>query len=171
MNWIKLNLLLGACLGLSLATGHAQTNINSAAQPVRDGQVVVPDKLTVNDANVASNLRPDRPERASLPPEVQERIQRFRNEARVYLNQQQDLKKQLEGANDRERAAIRDRIRQLREQWLERSREMRKQLRERQQELMEKLPDYREVIQSARDAAQDAAVQAQQENRRHRGED
>jgi hypothetical protein len=131
----------------------------------------VPEKLTSTDASTTPNLRPTRPERAPLPPEVVERIEKFKKEARLYLDKQEALKKQLEGSNDKERGALRGRIKQLREQWLDQAREFRKELRQRQQELIEKLPDYREVIESARTAAQQQAQQTQSDSRTHRGED
>ena len=171
MKWLKTTSLLVVCAVSPWLSSEAQTNLDSASQPKRDGVVVSPEKLTVNDASPTANLRPSRVERQKLPPEVQQRIDRFRHEARIYLNQQEQLKKQLEGANDQERAIIREKLKALREQWLEKSREMRKQLRERQQELMDKLPDYREVIESARNAAQEQAQQAQQDTRKRRGED
>ena len=148
------------CLGLGGAA--AQTNLNSTAGVTREGESVQPEKLTATDVSTTSNLRPDRPERSDLPPEVMERIQDFRRDAREYLKQQEALKKQLEGANDEERALIRKQIEELRRQWLEKAREMRKEFRQRQAELLDKMPDYREVIDSARDAAlQDAQLDAQ----------
>ena len=98
-------------------------------------------------------------------------IEKFKKDSRVYLDKQEALKKQLEGANDKERAALRDKIKQLREQWLDEAREFRKDLRQRQQELIDKLPDYREVIESARSAAQQQAQQSQTGSGTHRGQD
>ena len=92
-------------------------------------------------------------------------------EARSYLNRQEELKKKLQGVNDKERAEIRDKLKSLRDQWLEQAREFRKELRERQRELVDKLPDYREVIESARNAAAQQALQSQKDARPHRGED
>ena len=166
MNWIKHIIVAG--LGLATLAATAQTNVTST-QPVREGQAVSPDKLTVTDASTDSNLRPTRAERQQYPPEVQARLEKFKQQARDYLNKEQELKKQLEGANDKDRAAIRERMKQAREDWLERSREFRKEFRERQQELLEKLPDYREVLDSARAAAQQSAQQT--DTRPHRGED
>src|SRR5262249_6323135 len=123
------------------------------------------------DSSPAANLRPTRPERSKLPPAVLERIEKFKKDARLYLENQEALKKQLEGANDEDRAALRDRIKQLRDEWLEQAREFRKEMRQRQQELMDKLPDYREVIESARSAAQEQLHKPQTDPRTHRGED
>jgi dsDNA-specific endonuclease/ATPase MutS2 len=157
-------------LWLTALVATAQTNVTST-QPVREGQAVSPDKLTVTDATATGNIRPDRVERQKLPPEVIERLNKFRQHARDYLDKQEELKKKLEGANDKERAAIRERMKQAREEWLERAREFRKEFRERQKELVEKLPDYREVLDAARAAAQQSAQQADTGTRPHRGED
>ncbi len=171
MNWKKSAGLLGVLLTLSQVAAWGQTNISTSSGVKREGQVVSPEKLTVTDTTPATSLRPARAERQQLPAVVEDRVQHFRTEARAYLVQQEQLKKKLAGANDKERAAIREQIKQLRSQWLEQAREMRKEFRQRQQELMEKLPDYREVIDSARNAAQQQALQAQQEIRRRRGSD
>lgn len=146
----------------------AQTNpINTANAPLRKGKVVQPEKLTVPDANTsAANLRPALSERPALPPEVLTRIERFKQDARAYLAKQDALKKQLQGASDRERAAIRDQLRDLRLKWLERSKEMRKEYKERQAELADKLSEYRELLDNIRTtAARDAG------GRTRRGDD
>ena len=171
MNLKQQTSLVGVLIWLAASGALAQTNVTSTSQPTREGQTVSPDKLTVTDVSTTSNLRPTRTERQKLPPEVLDRLEKFKQSARDYLNQQEDLKKQLQGANDKERAAIREKVKQLREHWLEQAREMRKEFRQRQLELIDKLPDYREVIQSARNAAKESAAQTQADTRPHRGED
>ena len=128
-----------------------QTNpVDAATEPKRDGTVVVPERLTITDSSIASGVkpRPTRPERPNLPPEVQALIERMKQEARAYLTREQELKKQLQGANDKERAAIRQQLDVLRTQWVERSKEIRKEYKERQAELADKLTDYRELLDS-----------------------
>lgn len=172
MKWIK-QLALVAALGcLALPGALAQTNVTSATQPTRDGTTLEPEKLTVTDPSTSSPLRPALNERQTkLPQEVLDRIERFKREARLYLNRQEELKKKLQGVNDKERAEARERLQTLRNQWLEQAREFRKDLRERQRELVDKLPDYREVIESARAAATQQAVESRKDTRPHRGED
>jgi hypothetical protein len=162
--------LIGAVSVMALTVSHGQTNVSSS-DPTRKGTTVVPEKLTATDVSATSNLRPTVAQRPKLPQEVLDRIEKFKREARIYLDKQEALKKQLDGANDKERAALRDKIKQLREQWLDEAREFRKDLRQRQQELIDKLPDYREVIESARTAAKQQAQQSQTDSRTHRGED
>jgi len=138
---------------LMAGAAAAQTNpVNTAAQPRRNGRVIVPERPTSTDsANVtSSNLRPPRAERPHLPPEIQARIERFKLDANAYLARQQALKKQFQGANDRERAAIREQMKELQQQWVERSKEMRKEYKERQAELREKLSEYRELLDNIR---------------------
>jgi hypothetical protein len=145
----------------------------TSSLPPRSGQVLLPERPTAVDANVnpTSNLRPSRPERPPLSPEVQNRINRFKLEARAYLEKQEALKKQLIGANEKERAVIRERLRESREQWLERARELRKEFRERQQELLDKMPEYRELFNALRNTAQQQLQETQQETRTRRGND
>lgn len=134
----------------------AQTNpVNSTTQPVRDGKVIVPERPTSTDSSLTSesNLRPPRDERPSLPPAVLDPVQRFKLEAREYIASEQTLKRKLEGANDKDRAILRERIKTLREQWSERARELRKEFKERRDELADKMPDRQELFNSIRDNA------------------
>lgn len=159
MNFIKL--LIAAGIGI-LGTGVAvaQTNVNTATQLKRDGQVIVPERPTSTDAANATTatLRPSRPERPNLPPELQARVERLKQEARAYLARQEALKKQLQGANDKERAAIRSQLRELQQQRSEQAKALRKEFKERQAELADKLPAYRELLDNVRSTTvQDAA--------------
>lgn len=164
--------LLTSVVMVFAAGALAQTNVStSAPQPTRDGQVVVPDQPTASDVNPTVVAKPTRPERSSLPTEVQDRLKRFQVDAHAYLDQQQKLKKQLQGANDKERALIRERLKELRRQWLEHDLEMRKEYRERMRELQDKLPEYRELLDSIRSSAQDKLRDAQDNSRTRRGED
>jgi hypothetical protein len=131
---------------------RAQTNVDTSAQPERTGTVVVPERPTVTDSPIllGTKPRPTRPERPNLPPEVQALIERMKQEARAYLTREQALKKKLQGANDKERAAIRQQLEALRVQWVERSKEIRKEYKERQAELADKLTEYRELLDNLR---------------------
>jgi hypothetical protein len=164
-------MMAGACLAISGAVAQTNPTVN-AAEPVRDGKVVVAERLTADGVNlsVATSLRPTRPERPNLPPEVTSRLERFKVDARAYLAQQQALKKKLEGANDQDRAALQERLRALREQWQERALEMRKEYKDRQRELADKLPEYRELLDNLRSSAQQQAREAQAETRTRRGD-
>lgn len=163
------HLSVAATVMMITFSGVAQTNpVTTAAEPVREGNVVVPERPTATDANVGlpSSPRPPRTERPNLPPEVVTRLERFKTEAREYLAEQEALKKQLRGANDQDRAAIREKLKLLREQWLEQARELRKDYKERQQELAEKLTEYRELLNDIRTTALEEA-----KTRTRRGED
>lgn len=146
-------------LWLIMMSGVAQGQTNVIAPSTTDwsGRVVVPDQpTTVDSINTASQLqRPLRLEQNRLPPEVRDRIEIFKWYARKYLEQQELLKRKLQGATDEERARIREQLRQLRNQWLERSRELRREFKDRQRELIDKLPGHREVLENARDAARE----------------
>jgi len=156
---MKLINCLAVTVGVALLAVHAvaQTNpVDSASEPVRDGQVIVPERPTATDSTspTVSILRPPRLERQKLPEAVLTPVERFKLEARAYIESEQALKRKLEGANDKDRAAIRERIKTLREQWSERSRELRKEFKERRDELADKMPDRQELFNSIRDNAQ-----------------
>lgn len=166
--------LLGA---LVLATSaFAQSSNTSIVQPAtrdRYGQVVVPEKPTVADVQAVDNvLRPDRLERPELPAEVLTRIEIFKLKARAFLEKQQELKKQLQGANDTERARIRLRLEQLRQEWLSDAKELRTEAKDRRGELLKKLPTHRELLgDPARDELRDQLKEQQRELRDRRGTD
>jgi len=136
---------------LGLARASAQTNITPSAG-TRVGKVVVPDAPANSDA-ITTVIRPNVTERPSLPPEVLERIQKFRKDAQAYLDKEQALKKRLQGANDQERARLRDELRLMRQKLLEQQRQLREEFRDRLAELRDKLPDRRELFDQLRDAA------------------
>lgn len=151
-------------LGVFAAGGQ-----DTSTQPTRDGTVIVPERPTAVDANVSSaaTVRPARPDlRPGLPPQVQVRVERFKLDARSYLAQQEALKKQLQGANDEQRALIRERLSQLREQWLERARDLRQEYKERKAELENKLRDHKELFDELRNNATEQLRDARDETRR-----
>src|SRR5438132_253771 len=115
-------------LWLGLAIASAQTNITPAAG-TRVGKIVVPDAPANSDA-ITTVTRPTVTERPSLPPEVLERIQKFRKNAQAYLDKEQAIKKQLQGANDQDRARIRAELRLLREKLLQQQRELREEFKD-----------------------------------------
>jgi hypothetical protein len=156
MKPLKYFLLTGLVVWFAASSAPAQTNpVDAVAQPTREGRVVLPDKPTATDSGniTASTSRPPRPERESLPPEVQARLDRFKADARAYLARQQELKKKLEGANDKERALIREQLKEIQQQWVERAKEMRKEYKDRQAELADKLKDYRELLDNVRNTS------------------
>jgi len=145
------------CLWIGLAQGFAQTNPTPTLNDTRSGKVVAaPDPPLASDS-LTPVVRPKIQERPDLTPEVQDRLQRFRREAKAYLDKEQELKKRLQGANDQERARLRAQLEELRQKNLERVRELREELRTRGDELRDKLRDHADVINSAtKDKARDA---------------
>src|SRR6185436_13450393 len=129
---------------LGLARASAQTNITPAAG-TRVGKIVVPDAPANSDA-ITTVIPPNVTERPSLPPEVLERIQKFRKDAQAYLDQEQAIKKRLQGANDQERARLREDLRLMRQKLLEQQRQLREEFRDRIIELRAKLQDRSEML-------------------------
>jgi septal ring factor EnvC (AmiA/AmiB activator) len=142
------------CLAIGMASALAQTNITPAAG-TRVGKIVVPDAPANSDA-ITTVIRPSVTERPTLPPEVLERIQRFRKDAQAYLDKEQAIKKKLQGANDQERAKLREELGLMRQKLLEQQRQLREEFRDRLSELRSKLQDRSELFDSLRDAAASA---------------
>jgi hypothetical protein len=162
MNLMK-HLAVAGVAALLAHAAVAQTNpVNNASQPDRDGKVIVPERPTANDTananTTTANLRPSRPERPNLPPEVQALVEKFKRDARTYRDHEEALKKQLEGANDKERALLREQLRALRAQWLERTKEMRKEYKDRQAELADKLTGHTRLLDATRNSVAQPTV-------------
>jgi hypothetical protein len=158
-----------ALLGCGAALAQDTNPVSTSANAERSGTVVVPERPTAYDDNTTPNtgiLPTPLGNRDQLPAEVTSRIERFKADARRYLAQQELLKKKLAGANDQERAAIREQLRLLREKWLERSREMREQYKDRKAELESKLRDHRELFDDIRGAAAEKRREAGDRPRR-----
>jgi len=130
----------------------------TTAQPVRSGQVLVPERPTVTDASAVNAA--NTPAKPALPAAVQARVDRFKLDARAYLARQEEIKKQMQGANDEERAALRDQLRVLRQQALEQARELRQQTQERAPQLEQKLQDHKELLDEIKSSARDSRPQA-----------
>src|SRR5262245_31711946 len=148
--------IMAAVFLVAIHTTGAQTNNGKGSENgKRKGQVLVPDRPTAPDANVGNQGSVKPPKNSELPPEVSKRVDRFKLDAKAYLDAQEALKKQMVGASDTERAALREQLRLLREKWLERSRELREEYKERRAELEDKLKDHRELFDELRNAAAD----------------
>jgi hypothetical protein len=139
--------------------------------PARDrlGRVVVPERPTAIDAPTV--LRPTLDDRPDLTPEVKARIEAFRRDARAYLEKQQALTRELLGANDEQRASIREKLEEVRQQWLERSRQMAEEFRDRREDLIRKMPERQEIIDNTREAVREQMRDARGEIRKRRGDE
>ena len=177
--WWKTVALAALCGAGTLA---AQPAVPAQPEPVADtapslkteertGRVIVPEHLTAVDAPIVSAVRPLRPERQELSPEVALRVDRFKRDARAYLERQEALRKQIQGANEEERIRIREQLENLRRQWLERSRQMREEFQDRRAELMQRLPDHREMLENARDTAREQLKDSRGQVRKRRGDE
>jgi hypothetical protein len=143
--------MAAALLGLGLASTFGQTNLTPSAN-TRLGKIVVPD-APANSDSITAVIRPATTDRPALPPEVLARIQKFRKDAQDYLDREQAIKKRLQGANDQERAKLRQELRLLREKLLEQQRNLREEFRDRREILRSKLQDRGELFDSLKDAA------------------
>jgi hypothetical protein len=175
MNAIKYLAAMMA-IGFLVITVRAQDpNSTSANTQDRVGRVITADPPANTSVNGVGPITPLVAERNSVSPEVKNRLQDFRRQADAYVQQQEDLRKQLLGAaTDAERERIRQQLRTVREQWLEIQRQVREDTKERAAELIQQMPNRRELL---REAAQEKAaevkngVQGQiQDHKRRNGE-
>jgi hypothetical protein len=147
-----------------LPNAGAQSGAGEDKPGNRKGQVV--GSGVQNDSTVGSQNAVGADKQDAVPPKVNDKVEQFKKDAQTYLDQQQAIKKKLQGASDTERAALREQLRILREKWLEQSRELRQLYKERRSELEDKLKDHRELFDELRNAARQKAG----EHRRRGGE-
>jgi hypothetical protein len=146
-----------------LLTGQAwaqATTNGTISTTTRDriGTVVVPEKTPTADAAANTAVRPVRPERNTLPPAVIDRVARFKREARLYLERQEVLEKQMRGATEAERAKIRAQLSDLLEQRRAQAIQLREEFKDRLPELREKLSSHREMLEKVREDARESVA-------------
>jgi hypothetical protein len=182
VNFMKHILHLAAVIGLATAFsafGQGQPgpgNPPPGGMPDdRVGRIVTPQPPGGNlDPVGVANTRPTRPERNAVSPQVQDKLNNFKDEADKYVRKQQELRKQLLGAaTDAERERIREQLRTIRDNWLEQARTVREESRDRLPALMEQLPNRRQMLRDeAKERANDikAAAQETVKDHKRRGE-
>lgn len=134
------------------STDPAVDTSAAAAQRQRAGRIILPDKAGVLTAD--NPLRLLRPGQSPLPPEVRDRVRSFEQYRTEYLRQQEDLRRLLQTTTDQDRERIRERFQELRTRWREQSLAVRQELSERRRELLDRLGSHRELLEQAREEAQ-----------------
>ena len=151
-------LVILALNGLAQTKPSVKTDTQPTLQPAVDriGQVVISDQQAVDSA-ISVKPRPESIELQKLPPEIKARIRRFEVFREVYLREQDELRKKLQGApTDAERQRVRDLIRTSREVWLQQTRDLREEMKDRLPALRERLQDKRELLNNLRDKTRDS---------------
>ena len=134
-------------MGVALHAAGQVGQVSPALTPrPTDGRILPPDTTPAPAANTATTPRPDRVER-TLPPEIRQKLKEFEAAREAFIRREEQLRKQMDGATtDKEREAIRQRIKENLDQWREQARQFRDDARERAKELMRELPNHREAL-------------------------
>ena len=134
-------LLLGAALSLPAQTGSVSA---TSVKRTTDGRILQPDNSSSPTASATGQIRPAN----SLPPEITQQLKKFEIAREAFITRQEQLRKQLQGASsDKERDAIRARIKDSLEQWRDQARQFRDEAKQRMKELQRELPSLREALQ------------------------
>lgn len=143
------------CLAGGRDVALAQTNSlppasTPATQPrIADRPAVISPVTTPERPGLPG--RPDRPtvpERPTPAKDVKDLVKDFQAARQSFLQQQQELQRQLKTANDEQRAAIRAQLKENMQAWLEEQKSQMKDLREQAKEIRDNLPSIKEVIDS-----------------------
>lgn len=146
----EMNKLILTAVGFGLwliPSASAQVTLGSTNIADRVSQIILPDGVLLNSTSPATiGLRPPRPERPDLPPEIKSKVLRFEKLREAYLDRQQDLLRKLRGATtDADRNKYRAQLQTLRDEWLEKARSFREEARARIRDFQSDLPKYREA--------------------------
>jgi len=155
----KLLSLLMVGLGLRLLVPSASAQILPGSTNIADrvSRIILPGSILQDSASPSPiSIRPPRPERQDLAPEIKQRIVRFERSRETYLARQEELLHKLRTATAEDRARIRAQLQALRDEWLDRARAFREEARTRMKELQDELPKYREALTDAKEGALDA---------------
>jgi hypothetical protein len=147
----------------AVASATAQTN-TPAPPPSRSGEIVVPDSRSGQVSAGTDGGAVVTPSDGKKT--VIRLLDSFKEDAKRYLEKREELKRKIPGASKEERDALREQMKLLREQWLERSRELREEYKDRKAELETKLKDHKELFDDMRDAAKERARDAGERPRR-----
>jgi hypothetical protein len=171
-NCAKLIAVQAGWLLMAALTSPGQTSTDPAPAAVDSGGRVIAPSSPSDSPLVNVSPRPTRDEQRPLPTEVEARINRFKADARAYLERQEALRKQFQGASAEERARIRAQLETLRREWLERAKELRRDFSERRADLADKLPAYKKMLlDDVKNGARDELKDQKREVRDRRGTD
>jgi hypothetical protein len=99
--------------------------------------------------------RPTRPDKPELPAEIKQLIDEFQKARESFLADQRDLAKQIRGATADERETLREQLKANREEWLDKQKELREEIKAAIQRLKETLPSHKDLIDQAKEKAND----------------
>jgi hypothetical protein len=151
-----ISLLALPCLAQTSITPTSPSNTTTLRE--RMGQVVQPKAFESApiDPTQIDPLRPYRPERQDLSPEVRRLLERFNRRREAYLREEELLRKRLQNATtDEERARLREQYRERLREWQQRLRNAREEFDRRRQILLDKMPAHREALDAARENARE----------------
>jgi hypothetical protein len=138
--------LLAALLLAAAAHVAAQTISTTPTDRNSDGKIISPEPTETPAINTAVKPRPDRVERA-LPQEIRDKVKQFETAREAFIRREEELRKRADGATtEKEREAIRARIRENLERWREQARQFREEAKDRAKELQRELPNHREAL-------------------------
>src|SRR2546429_4797007 len=92
---------VGFALWLVIPSASAQISLDSTNIADRVSQIILPDGVLLSATSPAAiSLRPPRPERPELRPEIKSKVLRLEILRDAYLTRQQGLLRKLHGATD-----------------------------------------------------------------------
>lgn len=124
-------------------TSSSDKSKGKKAPSIKERPIVIPRESGSDSSDSGKGKakpdKPNRPDNPALPTGVKSLVTNFQTARETYLNQQQELRRQLKQATDEEREAIRERIRESLEQWKEQHQQFVKEVKDRAKEMKQQL--------------------------------
>jgi gas vesicle protein len=118
---------------------------------IPDRPVVLPPPIAGQANLPLAPERPPSPDRPSPPQSVKDLVKDFQTARQNFLHSQQELLRQLKGATQEQRAAIREQLKDNLNEWREAQKSHLQELRDQARDLINTVPAIRDVINSGRD--------------------
>jgi predicted ribosome quality control (RQC) complex YloA/Tae2 family protein len=146
---LTVGLLSGLLSALPLGVVLGQNAPPSQADPPINNRPLLVAPAQPSD-RAGGPKRPARPVVPGQPVQTQQMkdlVREFQAARQDFINQQQELRRQLKTANDAQRAIIREQLKEKREQWMEQQKAQIQELKEQARE-MNRVGNLRDVIDS-----------------------
>src|ERR1041384_4847412 len=129
---LPISYLAGLLIVGSVVSALGETNSPTASAPaINNRPIVVPATPPPARTSLpASPHRPPAPGQPVLSKDVKDLVRDFQSARQTFLKQQQELARKLQGANEADRAIIREQLKENLDQWKEQQKAQIQELRE-----------------------------------------
>jgi hypothetical protein len=138
---------------IGLAFGGRLASAQDATKPV----LPIDPPRALEPAKPGDSKKPESPGRSEVPNAIQKLMDDFKQARKTYLDEEKALLNKAKEANKADREALRIKIKENRQEFLETQKAAHEEIKRQAAELRDKLKDHREVIDEAKEKAKEKA--------------